>query len=154
MKYHNTFYKMQYFLKRHRHPILKMSERNIAYFPPTIISESHKAYKLRILLPYYSLEDFSLSIKDNHLLLKGSIYNKSRILHKDSDNKKLYSSFVRVYSFNYCIEKESVFAQLHDGLLFIELNKRDSERIEVTANELVDNEYIDNNSLKIKKIKT
>ncbi len=152
MKYNNTFYKLQYFLKRHRNPILKMSERNISYFPPSIISETSSVYRLRILLPNYSLEDFSLSIKDNHLLLKGGICNKTRIKHKDENDKKIYSSFVRMYSFNYCVEKESVVAQLQDGMLFIELRKTDSERIEIIANELVDSEYIDNNTLKIKKI--
>ncbi len=140
LKYQQFSYKIQASMEYFHSSLHRMSERNISYYPPTIMSETKHAYRLRILLPGFSLEDFSLTIKDNVLLLKGGL------AHEQNEKSKhvLSSSFMRAYTFEHCVEKEEVYAELKNGLLFIELQKKSVEKVEIIALDMEENEEADN----------
>lgn len=99
-----------------------------AFNPKLNISEDESGYQLELALPGIKKEDINISIKDNTLLVSGERKRKEekngRKYHRvESD----YGKFSRELTLSDNIDKENIEAEYSDGILTIELKKKEEE---------------------------
>ncbi len=98
-------------------------------FPTIDIKEKDNKYLLDADVPGMAEEDLTIDLKNNTLILKGE--KKSEMESHDSDFvciERSYGSFRREIPFDEEIDQENIKAELKDGVLHVELNKKEKSK--------------------------
>ena len=101
-----------------------------SYFPKSNLEELDNSYLVTLELPGYSKNDLNIEIKNNKLLVSGKaqeeeLVNKNFFL---KEIKKL--SFKRQFNFeDKSVDFETVTAEFNNGLLNIELKKKNISQL-------------------------
>lgn len=101
--------------------------------PSINVIESDKSYTVEVAAPGMTKDDFNIHLgEDNELMI--SMEKKSENKEENKDNKKYlrrefsYSKFQQSLVLPDDVDKEKISAQVHDGVLSIELPKRTPEQ--------------------------
>jgi HSP20 family protein len=100
-----------------------------AWAPPVDITETPDQLVFQVELPGFSQEDLSLRAENGVLTLEGE-----RKFEKESEKKayhrveRAYGRFVRAFSLPVNVDPEKINATLVDGLLTVELPKREEAK--------------------------
>ena len=100
-----------------------------AWAPPVDISETPDQLVFQVELPGFSQDDLSLRAENGVLTLEGE-----RKFEKETEKKayhrveRAYGRFVRAFSLPVNVDPEKINATLVDGLLTVELPKREEAK--------------------------
>ncbi len=100
--------------------------------PSINVIESDKSYTVEVAAPGMTKDDFNIHLGENNELFI-SMEKKSENKEEDKENKKYlrrefsYTKFQQSLILPDDVEKEKISAQVHDGVLSIELPKRTPE---------------------------
>lgn len=96
--------------------------------PAVNISESDKAFHLELKAPGFKKEDFKVVVEENVLSISG-FFKKEEEEKKKNYTRKEYSSssFKRQFSLPDNVNQDSVHATYQDGILLVELPKKELE---------------------------
>ena len=100
-----------------------------AWAPPVDISETPDQLVFHVELPGFSQEDLKLRAENGVLTLEGE-----RKFEKESEKKayhrveRAYGHFVRAFSLPTNVDAEKIHANLSDGVLTVELPKREEAK--------------------------
>lgn len=100
--------------------------------PSINVIESDKSYTVEVAAPGMTKDDFNIHLAENNEL-SISMEKKSENKEEDKENKKYlrrefsYTKFQQSLILPDDVEKEKISAQVHDGVLSIELPKRTPE---------------------------
>ncbi len=131
--YYDVDFLIKTWFQDYYHNYKLTSEKHIHHFPPAMISESSDKYFLRILIPGLSADEFTLTIEENELTLEGEFpYVAEKYLIKS----RVTGKFKRSFSFKHCVDTENILSELRNGMLYIELNKEESEKVVIKTHEL------------------
>lgn len=100
--------------------------------PAINVIENEKAYKVEVAAPGMTKEDFSVQLNDeNELVICMEKKNETKEDGKDNDRylrrEFSYTKFQQSLILPDDVEKEKISAEVHDGVLSIELPKRTPE---------------------------
>lgn len=105
------------------------TDRSAFFHPKTDIAESDNAYFVEIALPGIKKEDIQIEVKENRLEVRGE-----RKLNKEEHGKKFhriessFGSFTRSFNLPEKVDKESIQAELKEGILYLELSKMEEQK--------------------------
>lgn len=101
--------------------------------PSINVIESDKSYTVEVAAPGMTKDDFNIHLgEDNELMI--SMEKKSENKEENKDNKKYlrrefsYTQFQQSLVLPDDVDKDKISAQVHDGVLSIELPKRTPEQ--------------------------
>ena len=100
--------------------------------PSINVIESDKSYTVEVAAPGMTKDDFNIQLGENNEL-SISMEKKSENKEEDKENKKYlrrefsYTKFQQSLILPDDVEKEKISAEVHDGVLSIELPKRTPE---------------------------
>ena len=100
--------------------------------PSINVIESDKSYTVEVAAPGMTKDDFNIHLGENNELAI-SMEKKSENKEEDKENKKYlrrefsYTKFQQSLILPDDVEKEKISAEVHDGVLSIELPKRTPE---------------------------
>ena len=110
-------------------------EKANATAPAINVMEGEKEYKVEVAAPGMTKEDFNIHLgDDNELVITMEKKNESKETEKD--NKKYlrrefsYSKFQQAFVLPEDVEKEKINATVNDGVLTIEMPKRQKEDVQ------------------------
>ncbi len=104
-------------------------DRTAFFHPKTDIAETDEAYFIEIALPGVKREDVHIELKESRLEVRGE-----RKLHKEEQGKKFhriessFGSFTRSFNLPEKVDKDSIQAELKEGVLYLQLNKMEEQK--------------------------
>ena len=101
----------------------------MAYYPSVDIKEKENKYVIDADVPGLSESDLEMDFKNNVLTLKGEKKTESET--KDASSvcvERSYGSFRREIAFDDEVDSESIKAELKNGVLHVELNKKEKSK--------------------------
>lgn len=103
----------------------------LPFNPSCDVTESKVGYQLRFDLPGVSKDQIKIDLHENTLTVSGE--RKTERKEGDAENKKhvsevYYGSFMRSFTFPQTLDPERVDARFENGVLSVELLKKDSPR--------------------------
>ncbi|HEY2932462.1 MAG TPA: Hsp20/alpha crystallin family protein [Acidobacteriota bacterium] len=113
---------------------LQGQEAPSVWVPPVDIYETEERYVLQAEVPGMKTEQIKIQIHDNQLQIEG----RRELLLGDSEKQHILESphgeFRRTFQFSVPLQADQVHAELSDGILKIDLPKKekDKRRIEIT----------------------
>ncbi|HEY0897944.1 MAG TPA: Hsp20/alpha crystallin family protein [Sphingobacteriaceae bacterium] len=108
-----------------------VSDRMVSRVPAVNIAETEGNYQIELAAPGLKKEDFKINVDKNTLSI--SVEKKTEAVQ---ENKKFnrrefsYSSFVRTFSLPDTIDYSGIDARYTDGILTIELAKKEEAKIQ------------------------
>ncbi len=105
-----------------------------------VVSEDEDNYYIRALIAGLGSEDFSLHFKDNQLEIEAQFSSPSG---KYLVQERAIGKFVRQINFSSCIDKENIFSEFANGLLYIELPKIEDSEISIESHEIIQDEKLE-----------
>jgi HSP20 family protein len=97
--------------------------------PPVDIYETDTDIVLKAEVPGIEIEDVSIEVEENTLVLKGERKLKKGLEEENFHRmERFYGSFQRVFSLPNIVEKDKIKASLRDGLLEIHIPKTRESR--------------------------
>lgn len=112
--------------------------QNRSFQPRVDISEHDNSFEIGVALPGLKKEDVSIQLEDNVLTISGEREYKTE---EGSENKKYhlvetsYGSFTRSFTLPRNIDRESISAQMEDGILKVSIAKNEeavSRKIDIS----------------------
>lgn len=104
-------------------------------FPPVDIYETDQNIILKAELPGIDLSDISIEVKENVVTLRGERRLKKNLCEENFHRmERFYGTFERVFSLPNVVDRDSVKADLTDGVLKIAVPKvlePESQRIKI-----------------------
>ncbi len=106
--------------------ISKSLREDVLQFPPVNIIEKTNAYEVALSAPGLSKEDFSISLENNLLTISA----EQKTENADSNDKMIrkefsFKSFKRSFTIDEKIDAEQIGAKYENGILFVELPKKE-----------------------------
>ncbi|WP_027178233.1 Hsp20/alpha crystallin family protein [Maridesulfovibrio bastinii] len=102
----------------------RYSRRRVSY-PPINIGEDDNNIYIRAEIPGVAIEDIDLTLTDKSIVITGERKNKEGRFFR---NERPYGSFQRIISLNVPVERDSVKADLTNGILTVTLPKTVSSK--------------------------
>lgn len=95
-----------------------------AWYPPVDIYESEDHIVLKAEIPGVDLNDVTVEVNDNTLMLRGERRHKKNLSDENYHRmERFYGAFQRAFSLPYAVDKEGVKANYKDGVLKISIPK-------------------------------
>lgn len=92
----------------------------------TNLKESENNYSLEVVLPGFSKNDIDISIDNDYLIISSEIEDKKEDYKHQEYVKK---SFKKSYLLPDDIDKENISAEMIDGILHININKKENVKL-------------------------
>lgn len=95
-----------------------------AWYPPVDIYETEDNIVLKAEIPGIDINDISIEVNDNALVLKGERRHRKGVAEENYHRmERFYGGFQRVFSIPYPVERDSIKASFKDGILKITVPK-------------------------------
>lgn len=103
--------------------------------PAVNVKETDKAYKVEVAAPGVKREDFKIEVEDNLLTISTSSKSSSEEKSEEGRYTKKefsYQSFSRSFNLDpELVDAESIAAKYEDGILHLEIPKREKQDLKV-----------------------
>lgn len=115
------------------YPFVYQGARTVAgeytWYPSVDISETADSYEVRAELPGVPQDDIQVSVKENHLTIKGE---KRQEQVDDGKNyrrvERTYGTFQRAFTLPPTVNAEDIKAEFKDGVLTLEIPKAEESK--------------------------
>ena len=105
------------------------NDRMVTRVPAANISESEDHFHVELAAPGLKKEDFKISLERNVLSIAVERQNENSDLQKNYSKREYsYSSFVRSFTLPDSANAENIGAAYHDGVLTIDIAKREEAK--------------------------
>ena len=105
--------------------------RRADWMPLVDIRETESAYQIDVEVPAVAAEDLSVSVTDGVLSVSG----ERRVVERDEENEgrvhrveRRYGKFVRNFQLPDDADHEAISAENRDGVLYLQIGKRESAK--------------------------
>ncbi|MCS7036708.1 MAG: Hsp20/alpha crystallin family protein [Saprospiraceae bacterium] len=97
--------------------------------PAVNVSETPEAYAVEVAAPGFSKDNFRLEVKDGYLVISGEMKEEKKEEEKGKYTRRefRYGSFSRAFALPNNVDEHNIRAQYNDGILRINLPKKESE---------------------------
>lgn len=94
------------------------------FFVPVNISENENGYRMEIVAPGFSKEQFQVNLDKNMLTISAEKNNETESNDKEIRTEYSYASFRRSFTLDKDIDGESISAEYINGVLVLNLPKK------------------------------
>jgi len=115
------------------HPFVYQGARTVAgeytWYPSVDISETDDSYEVRAELPGVPQDDIQVSVKENHLTIKGEKRQEQVDNGKNYRRvERTYGNFQRAFTLPPTVKAEDIKAEFKDGVLTLEIPKAEESK--------------------------
>lgn len=109
------------------------NEKGVKAFVPVNVKETEKAYQLEVVAPGFDKSDFKVSLDDNLLTVAAEKKNEESMdAEKQIRKEYSYRSFKRTFTLDEKIEATNIEASYINGVLILNLPKKEEVRVSAT----------------------
>ncbi len=105
------------------------ASENRTWNPASDIHDNGKSYVVEMEMPGVKKEDVKIEVRNNVLSIEGTSNNEKKVDRKDYYlSERSYGTFRRSFNLSDAVNAESINAELKDGVLTLELPKREEAK--------------------------
>ncbi|AKD58157.1 Hsp20/alpha crystallin family protein [Spirosoma radiotolerans] len=121
------------FFGRDMNDLFNTNGSGVTNVPAVNVVEHHDGFRIEVAAPGLKKEDFKLNLNHNNLTISGYRENQKEEQEKSAERytrrEFSYSSFQRTFTLPTSIDAEHIQATYTDGLLKIEVPKREEAKV-------------------------